>query len=960
MKTCFAKRSKPILAMLLCLAMLLAFLPAREAKAAAAEGKTYTVIAGSDYQYSNSDHGIAGGNVRNILAKIKEQGFDSYDGLLFCGDYSQAFTTAASKEGVAYLKNVISEELPTLKDDHKFFLQGNHDMDVETTDGTLIPSGGYETEGYSVFAINEKDYMWYNETEEVIRNTAANLRSFLNAKTRVGYTKPLFAVSHIPLHYSMRTYGSGDGKYANYLFDVLNEAAGNGLNIIFLFGHNHSNGWDDYLGGPAIYLAKGDPILIAQGSTTEFKQETLNFTYMNAGYVGYYSGVNEGSSNVLNMSVFQITDDQVTISRYSANGLYDVKAMGVTNAYQNETAYGPDTRVLPSSQQVVLNKDIQAAAITGAEVAGEGITSFKVLVGASQLPQGYRAYQTYQLSAEGYADGNQVTVTLPVDSCFDSSRPALVLDHARGKTIPLFISNDSVTFTADHLGSFTVAQSNASAVTSSQTISDYFKTVPQGGYVQEGVPYVITDSGLDKTSHWVLTGNSVTKNVGGVANTGLALEEIANAGTSPVWYVDGDNLRYGAADGPYLNIDRTGAFNGDGTVALITVGDYNAATTAQIERFGSGPSFYMGAGATNEKLYLAHRNSGADSIAATYAKYNYNVSLWYFNEVISSAKLTVIPSQNTVSLNNTVLLAPTVIAGSSTVTDYTITWESGDPSVATVSSNGEVTPVKPGQVSIKATLTTLEGNAVEGISVELPITVVSYGKTDSSVTTWTDFLHRREAQESPVAGGTYIIGFYAGGWYLTGNVLHQGDEGYNGLSGVEGLELAPSASVPEDIWYYDGTNLYSGTQPDPNKCMIYENGMVTIGPVTANNEAFVVDKSVYEYWPYVSVSAGRINHFGGPNYNVASLYNSNNYMCFYKTIPGQKVRLDVNPAKDTLYAGEALSLTPAVKVNDTNTNTYTILWTSSDLCVATVDAQGTVQAVSGGTAIITATLVSVK
>ena len=218
--------------------------------------------------------------------------------------------------------------------------------------------------------------------------------------------------------------------------------------------------------------------------------------------------------------------------------------------------------------------------------------------------------------------------------------------------------------------------------------------------------------------------------------------------------MDGDNLRFGAVDGPYLNIDHTGDYNGDSTVALVTVGDYNAATTAKIKQFATGPSYYMGAGTSDAPLYLAHRNSGTDSIAATYAKYNYNVSLWYFNEVISSAKLTVVPSQNIVTLKNTALLAPTVIAGTRTVTDYTITWESGDPSVATVSSNGEVTPVKPGQVFIKATLTTLEGNAVEGVSVELPITVVSYSKTDSSVTTWTDFLHQRGEQESPVAGGT--------------------------------------------------------------------------------------------------------------------------------------------------------------------------------------------------------------
>ena len=616
MKRNFARLSRRILAFAMCLAMLLAFLPAREVKAATAEGKTYTVIVGSDFQYSNTDHGIAGGQVRNILATIKSQGHESYDGLLFCGDYSQAFTTAASKEGVAYLKNVIAEELPTLRQDQQFYLQGNHDMDGETTDGTLTASGGHEAEGYSVFAINEKDYNWYNDSETTVRTTAANLRSFLNAKSRAGYTKPIFIMSHMQLHYSMRTYTSGDGKYANYLFDVINEAAGNGLNIFFLFGHNHSNGWDDYLGGSACYLNKGDSILIGQGSTTVFKQETLNFTYMNAGYVGYYTRVNDGADNTLTMSVFQITDDQVSISRYSANGVHHLKSAGVTNAYKNETAYEPDTRVLTSPQLVTLNKDIQSMAVSGAKVTGDGITSYEVLAGATQLPQGYSVYQTYQISAQGYVDGNEVTVTLPVDSNYDSRRPTLVLDHIRGDVIALDSASGSVTFTADHLGSFTVAQSNAPIVSAGQSIAPFLRTTPQGEYIQTGVPYVIADSGLANASHWVLTGTALEKAVGGVTHTGLALEEVADANTSPVWYYDGKNLRFGAMDGPYLNVSYTGDYNGDSTVALVTVGDYNASTTATIGRFSSGPSYYMGAGSSGSVLYVAHRNSGSNSIAS--------------------------------------------------------------------------------------------------------------------------------------------------------------------------------------------------------------------------------------------------------------------------------------------------------------------------------------------------------
>ena len=951
---------KRVLSAALCLAMLLAFLPAQEAKAAQTESKTYTVIAGSDFQYSNSDHGIAGGNVRNILATIKNQGYESFEGLLFCGDYSQAFTTAASQEGVAYLKNVINEELPGLSDDQKFFLQGNHDMDVETTDGTLTPSGAHETEGYSVYAINEKDYMWYNDNEAAIKTTAANLRSYLNAKCRAGYTKPIFIMSHMQLHYSMRTADSGDGQYANYLFDVINEAAGNGLNIIFLFGHNHSNGWDDYLGGAACYLNKGDSILIGQKSNTQFKEFTLNFTYMNAGYVGYYTRVNSGADNTLTMSVFEITDDQVTIRRYSANGIHNLKSQGVTNSYKNETAYGADERVLPSPQVVQLNKDIKTTAVAGASVVGQGITSFEVLAGASQRPQGYATYLNYQINAQGYVDGEIATVTLPVDSNFNTNRPVLVLDHQYGKTIPVMADGGSVTFTVEHMGSFTLAQSDAAAVSAEGPISSYFDTVEQGESPREGVPYVITDSKVTGTSHWALTGTAVTKNVGSISNTGLALEEIADANTSPVWYYDNGNLRFGSMDGQYLNISYTGTYNGDSTAALVTLGEYDAATTAKVTVFGTGPSYNMGVGTAEEPLYLAHRNSGTDSIAATYAKYNYNTSLWYLNEVISSAKLTVIPSQDVITLKNTIVMAPTVSVGADVATDYTLTWTSGNSAVATVSADGIVTPVKPGQTVITAILTTLNGNEVSGISVELPITVVGYSKTDSTVSAQTQLLHQQGEQEEPVAGQTYLISFYSGGWYLTGTILHKGDEGYNGRKDKEGMMVAQTPTIPNDIWYYDGEHLYSGTEYNADKCLVYENEMVTLGPVTENNQAFIVDKSTYSYWPYISVDAGRLNHYGGNPYNVAGLYNGNNFMCFHKVIPDQKVAMNVTPAKSVLYAGESVSLTAEALLNDSVTDEYTILWTSSDLCVAKVDSKGVVTAVDGGEAIITASLVSIN
>ena len=49
--------------------------------------------------------------------------------------------------------------------------------------------------------------------------------------------------------------------YSSLVFDVVNEA-GKDLDIIYLFGHNHSKGWDCYMGGGAVYKAVGDSLTL--------------------------------------------------------------------------------------------------------------------------------------------------------------------------------------------------------------------------------------------------------------------------------------------------------------------------------------------------------------------------------------------------------------------------------------------------------------------------------------------------------------------------------------------------------------------------------------------------------------------------------------------------------------------------------------------------------------------------
>ena len=364
------KINQRLIALLLCLVMVLTMgiLPG---DVDAAETST-TVIAGSDFQNSSGD--TAGAQtVTNILTQMQSAGYMSADGFLFCGDYNHSYdTTADGLQGhIDALDAAVSEKYSSIAAGNRVYVQGNHDQ-VTAGTGGLAKSGANDPTGdsagkYGVFVINEDDYMWASNAnnssttytgmsaEAIVKQTAARLESYLSEKKDAGFTAPIFVLSHLPLHYSMRTRNDGDGMYANYIFDVLNAAGANGLNIIFLYGHDHSNGWDDYLGGSCVYLAKGKNINIAQESKTNFQTETLNFTYMNAGYTGYYSAVNSGAETTLTMTVFEITDNTVKVERYSADGVHNLKSAGVTNSSKNEGGYyAPNTAKYGSPQTITL------------------------------------------------------------------------------------------------------------------------------------------------------------------------------------------------------------------------------------------------------------------------------------------------------------------------------------------------------------------------------------------------------------------------------------------------------------------------------------------------------------------------------------------------------------------------------------------------------------------------------
>ncbi|MBQ8605586.1 MAG: hypothetical protein IJ408_02515 [Clostridia bacterium] len=378
---------KRFLSFLICLSLISGCI---ELYGASAQDTVTTIIACSDFQ-NPSGNAAGKAEVNNILSAMKADGLTSAEGFFCCGDYDYEYTD--TKGGTDALKEATAD----IVYGESVFVQGNHDSAIGTnglsTSGDRDPQSG----NYGVFVINEDDYMWNNSDEARIKQTSQNLIEYLNVKLEEGFKKPIFVISHLPLHYSMRTKNDGDGMHANYIFDVLNTAGSKGLNIIFLYGHDHSNGWDDYLGGSSVYLEKGDSILIAQNSRTVFEEKTLNFTYVNPGYTGYYDN-NNGADDTLTMTRWLISGSSVTVKRYSKDGIHNMKNAGVRNSYKNETAYSPNTDVYASPQTIELTEVTDKTPID--DIIKKSGFKYKKITDTSELRNGGKYLLIYNDSTD--------------------------------------------------------------------------------------------------------------------------------------------------------------------------------------------------------------------------------------------------------------------------------------------------------------------------------------------------------------------------------------------------------------------------------------------------------------------------------------------------------------------------------------------------------------------------------
>ncbi|MBQ3356176.1 MAG: metallophosphoesterase [Oscillospiraceae bacterium] len=285
-----------------------------------------TVVTASDFQENGTFFRFEG-----ILNTIAEAGCPTPDCALLGGDYNIE-TGMDPDNHIRLIREGLSSAFPDFAQENAIFVQGNHD----NASSALTTTGAHDMGSFVIYAINEDDFPSAQSAQDV-EGITRDLGKFFSGMVAAGDYRPVLVATHVPLHHNSRH----DNGYAKYLVDVLNHY-GQTLDILVLFGHSHSGAFDDDIGGSVNLIGRDETMRVQIPGeeytqlSANFTQETLHFTYMNYGYVGYSANT---FVNALTVGVIQICPDSIEITRFTTEGEYSHDSIPLMNPiYQQKAA----------------------------------------------------------------------------------------------------------------------------------------------------------------------------------------------------------------------------------------------------------------------------------------------------------------------------------------------------------------------------------------------------------------------------------------------------------------------------------------------------------------------------------------------------------------------------------------------------------------------------------------------
>ena len=382
---------KRVITLILSALLLIGFsavsIPAVTAETPSYEDDT-VIVAFSDFQGTLGKK-TSKSTLSKMLIQVSKAGIKGLDAAFFLGDLNadENYEDPSSIDtNVASIEAIKNEFWHPVSRDF-IFVQGDRDL-ADTPGLTLHGAHDHKSGDYGAFVISEDRYGAWDDTAKTTKQVAAEVKSYLDDKINSGWKKPIFILNHMPLHWGNRTLADGTALHGNILFDVLNKAGEKGLNIVYLFGHNNSGGYDDFLGGSAIYLKKGDQIKIAQGSNALVNTETLHFTYMNAGYITYSTTKGSLADATPTCTTFLIRGNDLYITRFSVDGVHRLKTRGFWNEHFSEKGYHaePNLTTYLLTRKVTADDDVHLGYVFENAPTTTGTTTTRVTFPRPTVP----------------------------------------------------------------------------------------------------------------------------------------------------------------------------------------------------------------------------------------------------------------------------------------------------------------------------------------------------------------------------------------------------------------------------------------------------------------------------------------------------------------------------------------------------------------------------------------------
>ena len=376
------KRFKKVVALILSFVMIVGLLPAP----VRAEDTTSTLL---DAAIFCSDvHGTPN-DVTSVFGGIKTSGI-TYSTASFVGDtdYSPSEVTSVACAALG-------------TETKCYYAYGSHDSnysDIQDVTGLI-----YSGDNYYIYTISQTDM-------ESADNASEKAADFTEKVAALDKSKPLFIISHMPLH-ERRNDNNGAANW----YTAISSAAGS-MDIIFLWAHNHTN--EDSVDTNAYYVEKnGSETISIQGGSTV----TPNFTYMNAGYINA-NGQNPARKGIA--TTVQIYKDKLVFQDYNSSGAYmgdyahnvevsrafAADASGSTEPSGSESADADESTEPSESESADTNESTESSESESADADESTEPSESESADANESTE---SSESESADASGSTDSNGGIVTVP-------------------------------------------------------------------------------------------------------------------------------------------------------------------------------------------------------------------------------------------------------------------------------------------------------------------------------------------------------------------------------------------------------------------------------------------------------------------------------------------------------------------------------------------------------------------